>query len=362
MIKILVVGLSNICGGIETYMRNVVSNISNDRVLFDFVNFSKEKLSFEDEFTQKGSKIIYVPNRKENFEEYKSQLIKIYKEEQYEFIHFHIMSYEAFERIFWAMKYSKSKIIVHSHNAGFGSNAKIHTRILHYIGKRVLKSKEFYRVACGYDAGKWMYGNKEFEVLNNGVKYDEYKFDEDIRNEIRQKYNINKNEIVFGHTGRIELQKNHDFLIDIFYDYYKKNPNAKLLIVGDGSLRSKIEEKVKKLKIQDNVIFSGFVKNVNKYYSAFDVFLLPSLFEGLSISLVEAQANGLKCICSANIDKTSDISGNVFFVELDDSLAKWTSTIEENLTRDYYVENHINKDFFVENSIKKLETFYKKSI
>lgn len=362
MIKILVVGLSNICGGIETYMRNVASNISNNYVSFDFVNFSKEKLSFEDEFTKIGSKIIYVPNRKENFKEYKSQLIKIYKEKQYDFIHFHIMSYEAFERISWAIKYSKSKIIVHSHNAGFGSNAKIHTRILHHIGKIVLENKEFYRVACGNDAGKWMYGNREFEVLNNGIQYDKYKFDENIRNEIRQKYNINKNEIVFGHTGRIELQKNHDFLIDIFYDYYKKNSNAKLLIVGDGSLRNKIEEKIKKMGIQDNVIFSGFVKNVNEYYSAFDVFLLPSLFEGLSISLVEAQANGLKCICSANIDKTSDISGNVFFVELNDSIEKWTRTIENNINRDDNIINHINNEFFIENSIKKLENFYTKSM
>jgi glycosyltransferase involved in cell wall biosynthesis len=269
------------------------------------------------------------------------------------------MSYEAFERIVWALKYSDAKVIVHSHNAGFGSNAKLHTRLLHELGKKILKNKNFLRVACGNYAGKWMFENKEFTVLNNGIDAEKFKFDKVKREEIRKKYNIDDNTIILGHTGRIEIQKNHDFLIDIFNSYHKENPNSKLMLVGDGSLRQNIENKISSLNLKENVIFVGFTKNVNEYYSAFDYFVMPSLFEGLSISLVEAQFNGLKCISSNCVDPTSDISGNVEFYSLEKKADDWAKKlINVDSTRDVNILKNINQDFFINNSVKKLEKFY----
>lgn len=359
MIKILVVGLSEIYGGIENYINNVVNNIDLDKFSFDFLNFSDTKIAFEDNFVRKGFNIIKISGRKKNYIKYRNELIELYKNSNYDIIHFHVMSFEAFERIKWAIKYTSAKIIVHSHNAGFGSNAKLHTRMLHYFGKVVLKHKKFYKVACGEDAGKWLYKAGEYEILNNGINYEKYKFDLENRNKIRKNLNIKDGEIVIGHTGRLEVQKNHDFLVDIYYEYYKNNVNSKLVLVGDGNLREKLEKKVNDLNIANNVIFVGFTKNVNEYYSAFDIFCLPSLFEGLSISLVEAQVNGLKCFCSTNIDKTSDITGNIYFLSLKESPKYWANKmISEDIKRDKDVLKNINKDYFIENSIKKLEKYY----
>lgn len=359
MIKILIVGLSNIYGGIENYMNNVINNIDLNHFTFDFLNFADEKIAFEDEFVKKGFNIIRISGRKKNFIKYKKELNELYKKNNYDIIHFHVMSFEAFERIRWAIKYTNAKIIVHSHNAGFGSNAKIHTRLLHYLGKIILKNKSFYKVSCGNDAGKWLYREGEFTVLNNGIDYEKYKFNVNNRNKIRNKLNIKHDEVVIGHTGRLELQKNHSFLVEVFYEYYKKNNKCKLILVGDGSLKEKIENKVSNLKISNNVIFIGFTKNVNEYYSAFDIFCLPSLFEGLSISLVEAQVNGLKCFCSTNIDQTSDITGNTYFLSLKKSPKEWAEEIiNRNIKRDDDILKDINKDYFIENSVKKLEKYY----
>ena len=130
-------------------------------------------------------------------------------------------------------------------------------------------------------------------------------------------------------------------------------------MVGNGSLKEKLENKVSNLKISNNVIFIGFTKNVNEYYSAFDIFCLPSLFEGLSISLVEAQVNGLKCFCSTNIDYTSDITGNICFLSLKKSPKEWAEeVINRDIKRDDDILKNVNKDYFVENSVKKLEKYY----
>lgn len=360
MIKILVVGIANIYGGIESYIKNVVDNISKEKFQFDFVNLNEnEKIAFQDEFLKNNSKIYNIPNRKKNFFSYRRKFIEILSNNNYDIIHIHIMSYEAFERIIWAIRYSEAKVIVHSHNAGFGSNAKLHTRLLHYLGKMLLNNKKFYKAACGKDAGKWLYNNNEYIILNNGIEYDKYKFDIKNRINMRNNLGIQENEIVIGHTGRLELQKNHNFLIDVFYEYYKKNSSSKLILVGDGSLRKSLEEKIERLNISNNVIFIGFVENVNEYYSAFDIFVLPSLFEGLSISLVEAQTNGLKCFCSTNIDVTSDITGNIYFLNLELSSKEWADKIfKENIKRDDCILEHINKEYFIQNSIKKLEKYY----
>jgi glycosyltransferase involved in cell wall biosynthesis len=273
------------------------------------------------------------------------------------------MSYEAFERIVWSLKYTTAKVIVHSHNAGFGSNAKTHTRLLHQIGKNLLKNKDFLRVACGDYAGKWIFEDKPFTILNNGVNAQKFEFNKAKRQEFREKYNISEDTIVLGHTGRIEIQKNHDFLIDIFNSYHTKNPNSKLMLVGDGSLKQSLENKVAMLNLSNDVIFTGFTKNVNEYYSAFDYFVMPSLFEGLSISLVEAQFNGLKCISSDSVDPTSDISKNVVFLSLKKSANDWAQEIINiESMRDINILKNINQDFLIENSVKKLEKFYEDNL
>ena len=358
MRKILVIGVSDIYGGIETYMKNVVDNIDVETFKIDFLNVSSNDLAYKDFFISKGSKIKQVTGRKKNFFKYRREIIEFLKNTKYDVIHIHIMSFEAFERIFWSIKYTDAKIIVHSHSAGFGKNAKVHTRVLDKIGRFVLKDKEYKCVACGKDAGKWMFRKKDFIVANNGIDYEKYKFNNNFRSEIREMYGIKDNEIIIGHTGRIEKQKNHKLLINIFEEFRKNNSNSKLMIVGDGSLRKEIYDLAVDKNIINDVIFVGYTKDVHKYYSAFDVFCMPSLYEGLSISLVEAQFNGLKCYTSTSVDLDSDITGNVEFIGLNDSIEMWTKAIQKNNVRDKDVKMKIKTEYFIENSVKILEKIY----
>ena len=172
--------------------------------------------------------------------------------------------------------------------------------------------------ACSEKAGRWLFGNKTFNegkvtIIPNAIDIEKFKFDEIKRKEIRKNYNINDNDFVIGHVGRFVKQKNHKFLIKLFYEVKKERPYSKLLLIGDGPLRSKIETMVNKLNLQDSVIFCGVQEHTEWYYNAMDCFVLPSLYEGLPVVGVEAQANGLPCFFSKNMTREVMILQNAQF-------------------------------------------------
>ena len=158
--------------------------------------------------------------------------------------------------------------------------------------------------------GDWIFDNKNYQILNNSIDTEIYRFNCESRKRIRQQYEIDNNCICIGHVGKIYQPKNHKFLIDIFKDYHSFVKNSKLLLVGDGIMREDIELYVEELSISDSVIFAGMKPNVNEYLSAFDIFVFPSLWEGMPLSVLEAQASGLPCIISNAID-TDVIATNI---------------------------------------------------
>ena len=178
------------------------------------------------------------------------------------------------------------------------------------------------RIACGKEAGEWLFGNQNFMILNNGIDSDKFKFDLGKRDEIRGKLNVG-NSIMLGHIGNFVSQKNHSFLIDVFYEFHKINPNSKLLLLGDGPLREIIKNRVNFLDIANSVIFIGSVSNPEYYMNAMDMIIMPSLFEGLPLSMIEEQCNGLPILASDKISADSNLTGLVKFKSLKDSATDW---------------------------------------
>ena len=221
--------------------------------------------------------------------------------------------------------------------------------------------------ACSYLAGEWLFGknnikNGKVKVIHNAVNYDRFKYDEKIRKEIRKEFKIKDNELLFGNVGRFIVQKNHTFLIDIFKEIHKKNKNTKLILVGIGEKEEEIKEKVKRLDLDNFVIFAGFRKDVNKIMQAMDVFLLPSICEGLPIVGVEAQAAGIPSFASKDVVTSEAKISKVFnFISLDKKAEEWADIIlNSDLTRKDTKDELKKAGYFIEDSAKELVDFYLK--
>lgn len=182
-------------------------------------------------------------------------------------------------------------------------NSKTDHPFVHMLLRSYFNRLCITKTACTKEAGAFLYGQKKYIVLKNAIETEKYRFSFDSRRQIRKQYDIKENEIVFGTVGKINQQKNQSFLVRVFS--MLKIQNARLLLVGDGPLRNDIEQLIRKYKIEKKVILAGMISNVVPYYSAFDVYLFPSIFEGLSLALMEAKCSGLVGIASENI-KTED--------------------------------------------------------
>lgn len=361
-IRILHVGLSSNLGGIEKYLVNIYRNINHNKFELDFLVFKGKKVCFFEEISKK-SKIYEITPRTKNYIKYLKDLKTFFKNSKYDYIHFHLMEFSCFERIMYAKKYTNAKIILHSHIANHKIST-IKTRFLNYIGKKIIKREDVYlKIACSDDAGIYMFKdfkNKDYKVLNNGINVAEYEFNDDERRKIRSKLKL-ENKLVVGNIGRLVQQKNHKFLLEIFEEITRVNDNSVLLIIGKGILKENLEKQAKEMGISEKIIYIDNTNEVNNYLSAMDVFVFPSLFEGLGIVLIEAQASGLKCFITDTLPKEIDISSNIRRISLNKSPELWAKEIvESNISIDRKEMNKIiqKTSFEVKNTVKILEKYY----
>lgn len=238
---------------------------------------------------------------------------------EYDIVHIHIPN-AAFIVLSCAKKYGVPVRIVHSHNSrgADGFIKKIRNFLLNRWGIHFANRY----MACSLKAGEYLFGRKmcmqeQFTILNNAIFLDKYKFDLEKRKEIRGSLGIGE-EILLGHVGRFVEQKNHMLLLDIFSKLWEKGWKGKLLLLGEGELKNEVEKKAESLHIKERVILVGAVPNVNEYMSAMDVFLLPSLYEGLPVVCVEAQAAGLPCIISSEVSREIKVSDLVQFLNVNE--------------------------------------------
>ena len=320
-------------GGIEAVVLSYFNNIDHTKYHIDFLlHGHKENCKDNDAHNyliSNGSTIYYVTPRGENPIKNKFEIARILKENKYDIVHSH-MDAAGYFFLKQAKKVGVPLCISHSHNT---ASDKLHNpfkriiyKIIHKMCIKKLSNVTDVRIACSMKAGNWLFKGTNFIVLNNAIDINKYSYNEQLREKIRKELNI-KNEIVIGHVGRFTLQKNHELLIEIFENLLKIIPEAKLILIGIGELLDTIKHKVNILGIEKNVIFLGSCNNVNELMNAFDVFLLPSLYEGLPVAGIEAQASGLPCIISSTVSTEIKLSENVKLLSLDTPISEWVDTI-----------------------------------
>jgi len=334
MIRVLQVlpGLNR--GGLETFVMNVYRAIDRSQIQFDFLT-NMEHGDYSEEIEELGGHIFYIPSRNKGFKRYCANLKSFFYKhgKQYRAVHYHESSLTSLEVLYYAKKASIPVRIMHSHNSSIMGN-KLHY-ITHFLGKFFIKKLATHYYGCSDKAIKWMYQGtgvcKKAQLINNGIKTSDFLFDSDVRNDVRSKLNIS-NKIVIGHVGRFMEVKNHRFLLEIFNNLLKSNADYHLMLIGAGELENEMKIKAQTMNIGENISFLGVRKDINTLMMGMDVFVMPSLYEGLPVTLVEAQASGLPIVCSDTISMMSKITPHYFTCSLQDTIDLWCNKIETSLS------------------------------
>ena len=311
--------------GISNVILSYINSLKNSSDCSIYITqWGEVNIKYRNAFEENDVACFDVPPRKSSILNYIRSLKSVLKENNFDIIHIHgnsgTMAIEA--RI--AKKYSNAKVIVHLHNSTcshpllYGPNSLL---------TAIMKKNADCLVACSKLAGDWLY-KKDYVVLPNAIDIDKFTFNEQARREIRSKYAIDDDEFVLGHVGLFNEQKNHKFLIEVFAEYLKINPKSRLLLVGTGEKVEEIKTQTKSLGVYDKVIFAGAQQDMPAYYSAFDIFVFPSLWEGLGVVMLEAQANGLHILVADSVPAEVKLSDNICFKNLSDGAIAWADKIE----------------------------------
>ena len=350
-------------GGAESMVMTLFRHMDHDKVTFDFVKHTNQVGDFEDEIKELGGSIYTAPRYRINnhfsYIKWWKNFLNIHPE--YVLIHGHFFSISA---VYFMVAQSKDRItIAHSHSTETINNRK-EKPLLHWVVNQYIKRIEKYTdyaLACSYEAGNWLFKNKPFQVLNNAIDVEKFRFNEDIRNIVRNDLGFT-NELVLGTVANLSDVKNPMGLIDIFVAVKKKNLNAKLLWIGEGNERGSIEKRIHQDGLEKDVILLGRREDVPSLLQGFDAFLLPSFSEGLPVSLIEAQGAGLQCFISDRVTKEVDITGLCTFLPInkpDNWAEQWADAIVGNLTQRIDMSAQIaEKGYDIHFTAEWLEDFY----
>ena len=343
--------------GLETLIMNYYRNIDREKLQFDFLVHRDFRADYDDEIERLGGKIYRLPRLNPFDRSYLNKLDNFFAEhKEYKIVHSHLDCMAGIP-----LKYAKKNgvpvRIAHSHSSNQTKDFKYLLKLI-YKHKIGVYSTDLF--ACSKKAGEWMFCGSPFTIFNNSIDASKYIFNIEKRQVVRKNLEINKSAVVLGHVGRFSSVKNHNFLIDIFEEYHKTNSNSYLLLVGTGELEQEIKEKVISLNLENKVIFAGVRADINELLQAMDIFCLPSLYEGLPVTIVEAQTAGLPCLISNKVPIECKKTDLVKQIPLNSGVDKWVKSIEDSLKiprRNTYEEIKAS-GFDIVESAKKLEEFY----
>lgn len=364
MKKVLMFGVTNRNGGIENFCLNYTKEINCQDLRIDYVDIYDGGIFYRDKFMQLGSKVINLTNyRKNPIKSYK-ELKKLIIKEKYDIIHYNMNSSVFLFPLIAGKKLKVSKIIAHSHNA-FNDKGILKT-IIHWINKHFIKYYANYYFACSDKAAKYFFSNKileskNFYIINNAIDVEKYEYCNTTRINKRKELKLN-NKFVVGHIGRFNKQKNHAFLIQIFKKLQELDRNTILLLVGTGPLKGKIEKMVVNLNLKHKVIFLNNRDDIAELMQCMDILVMPSLYEGLSLVTVEAQAASLPCLLSDSISQQSKILDSTEFFTLKNPPQVWAKKIIEmknkNNERKSFKNEMIFRGFDIKTESKKILKIY----
>lgn len=317
-------------GGVEAVVMNYYRHIDRNKIQFDFIcDEDSTNIPYE-EIEKLGGRVILIPPYQKAIK-YHKELKRILKEENYKIVHSHLNTLSVFP-LFAAKKAKIPVRIAHSHST---SNKKEWKKnLLKQILRPFSKIFATNYFCCSELAGRWLFGNTTYNqgkvyLLNNAIDLNKFKYDEKVRKAKRKELNIKDDILVIGHIGRFMTQKNHVFLIDIFNELHQQNNNSILLLVGQGPLMNEIKDKVTKLGLNNSVKFLGQREDVNELYQTMDIFVFPSLYEGLGMVLIEAQCTGLACISSTEVPSIAKVTEKLEFIDLKENVKVWKNKILE---------------------------------
>ncbi len=341
-------------GGLTTVVMNYYRNMDSSQFHIDFSSYNDPDDKTLKEIEQKNGHYYKLPFRGKNIIPYYHALKKLCR--GYDVVHVNgnstTMAIELIAAKHAGVKYR----IAHCHTSKPGHP------LLNYLLKRPFKNSFTSAVACSDKAGNWIFGKDNFLVLPNAIDIQKFFPDSEMRDSFRQKLVI-ENKFVLGHVGKLNEGKNHKFIFKVFIELCKSNPDSVLLLVGDGPLKKELINIASQNGILSKIIFAGMVSNVNDYLQAMDAFIFPSFFEGLPLSVVEAQAAGKRCYISDTVTKEVGITKNTKFISIQDSPSKWAKLIYEDSIIPYdFKEDYMllkRSNFNIKRVANKLSDIYK---
>lgn len=320
-------------GGMGSFLMNLYRNIDREKVQFDFIVMGEKQQNYHREAKELGASIYKVTGLSKNPIRYFMEIRDIIRKNKYDIVFRHTdVATVAIDLVAAKMGGAKRRI-PHSHS----------TDSKHLTAHRLLQplllaaSTEYF--ACSEPAAEWMYGRKvarknQYYLVKNGIDLEKYAFDRTKREDKRKELGINEMDLVIGHVGNFVYAKNHLFLLEIFAEVLKKMPTAKLLLAGDGELRNEIEQKIEDLNLKEQVYLLGIRNDIPELLQAMDVYLFPSVYEGLPVALVEAQAAGLPCVISDTIAPESKMTDHIEAYSLDETAEQWADHILQMTRRE----------------------------
>lgn len=342
-------------GGLETMLMNYYRHIDREKVQFDFLVHRQEEGDYEKEILSLGGNIFRVPTLNPFSPGYFKALSAFFSEHKYDIVHCHLDCMSAIP-LFVAKKHGVKHRFAHAHSISQDNDWKFPLKLFF---KRLIPLYANKLFACGNEAGKWMFNGHPFLIVNNAINAASYSFNSSTRKMKREELCLN-NSITVCHVGRFNYPKNHSFIIDIFNELLKIQPDAHLLLVGCGDGLTDIKNKVKNLNIENYVSFLGLRTDIQELLMASDVFLFPSLYEGVSLATIEAQASGLPCFFSDRIPIECKVTDDVTFISLEKPASYWAEQIYNY--RHYIRPNNYecikNAGYDICDKAKWLENFY----
>ncbi len=363
MVRILqVLPTLNVCGGVEHYLMNYYDNVDGEVCRFDFATHAVDDPFYRERIESRGGKVYLLPPFTiKNMKAVKAGIRAIFRENEYDAVHCH----QANAAYFYFKEAKKAGVacrILHSHQAAAADKFthKIRNKPLLWLGKRYCT----HRFACSALAGNYLFG-KRYTLVNNAIDTEKYAFSEKARAAIRQEIGLPQDAFVVGHAGRMCHQKNQRFLLEIFGELLKERQDAYLLMLGSGELSDALKRRAEELQLGDRVKFLGNTSRAEAFYSAMDVFVLPSLYEGLPVVGVEAQCNGLPLITSENVTREVGLLDSTKFLSLGLSAKEWARAVSQaEPAADRHSAGRIvaQKGYDIREEAKKLEKLYCASV
>lgn len=368
--KVLQVGMTSNIGGIETYLMEQYKNLDKSRIQYDFVNVKGEsKMAFTDYILIHGNHVYDFPSRRHHPLKHYAAWMHFFLQHhgEYDAVVLNTCSLTYMFPLFAAWIFKIKRRIIHSHNSGDELRVNLVRKFIAWVNRYLMKMSATDYWACSDLAGRWMFGNRNFEIIYNAIDMESFRYNHETRIQKRRELHLD-HAFVVGHVGRFSYAKNHTFLIDIFHEIQGIHPDSVLLLVGnyhvDEAYTQDILKKIQQYHMNESVKLLGSRNDVPQLMQAMDCFVLPSLFEGFPMVGVEAQTTGLKCFFSDTITRSATITPLVHYLSLAQSPLSWGKSIYENShIQDYdrnQFYNSINNKFNIQAEINIIEELYTK--